>query len=182
MMGECTVFSLFVSSHIDWGRGGYPSQVWMVAGVGGVFQPGLDGGWGGGGVFQPGLDGGQGGGMFQAGLDGGQGRGGVPARSGWWPGRGGCSSQVWIMGWEGYLFQVWMVGGVLPQPGLDGGVLQPGLDGGVPPWARFAWWGIPPTMTGWGTPPNSKVSTCCMAGGMPLAFMQEDFLVVFILC
>ena len=69
-MGEGTVFSLFVSSHLD--GGGYPSQVWMV---GGVPQPGLDGGgypsqvwmveeypnqvWMVGGVPQPGLDGGE---------------------------------------------------------------------------------------------------------------------------
>ena len=45
----------------------------------------------------------------------------------------------------------------------------------------------PPTMTGWGTPhhdwmgyppsPTSIASTCYPAGGMPLAFTQEDFLV-----
>ena len=42
--------------------------------------------------------------------------------------------------------------------------------------------------TGWGTPPpptsirrqSSIASTCYMAGGMPLAFTQEDFLVCFI--
>ena len=51
-MGEGTVFSLFVSSHLDWG--------------GGVSQQGLDGGKG---VPQPGLDGG--GGVPQPGFDGG---------------------------------------------------------------------------------------------------------------
>ena len=44
----------------------------------------------------------------------------------------------------------------------------------------------PPSKTGWGTPsPNprldgvliSKASTCYAAGGVPLAFTQEDFLV-----
>ena len=58
-MGEGTVFSLFVSPHLD--GGGYPSQVWMVGGgypgqvlmVGGS-QPGLDGGR----VPWAGLDGG----------------------------------------------------------------------------------------------------------------------------
>ena len=57
--------------------------------------------------------------------------------------------------------QVWMVGGT---PGLDGG--------GYP---RSGLWGG--TL---GTPPfrqNSIVSTCYPAGGMPLAFTQEDFLV-----
>ena len=69
--------------------------------------------------------------------------------------------------------QVWMVGGTwgTPSPGLDGG-------GGVP--------GVPPpTRSGWGTPPpdqvwirqNSIASTCYAAGGVPLAFTQEDFLV-----
>ena len=36
-------------------------------------------------------------------------------------------------------------------------------------------------MTGWGTP-TSIAGTCYAAGGMPLAFTQEDFLVyLFIL-
>ena len=131
----------------------------------------------------------------------------------------------------GYSGQVLIVGGGVPQPGLDGGgVPWPGLDGGgvpgvlfsvctwgtpppwldgVPPPARSGWWGVPPTMTGWGTPHHdwlryppimtglgtlpplpwldggnpppttttNIVSTCYAAGGMPLAFTQEDFLV-----
>ena len=48
-MGEGTVFSLFVSSHL--GGGGYPSQVWMVGGT-----PARSGWWG---VPLPGLDGGE---------------------------------------------------------------------------------------------------------------------------
>ena len=50
------------------------------------------------------------------------------------------------------------------------------------------WMGYPPTtMTGWGTPHHdwmgyppltSIASTCYAAAGMPLAFTQEDFLIV----
>ena len=68
--------------------------------------------------------------------------------------------------------------------------------------ARSGWWGVPrgtpgypPTiMTGWGVPPpwldgvppppirqNSTASTCYAAGGMPLAFTQEDFLVISVI-
>ena len=192
-MGEGTVFSLFVSSHLDPGGGGvpqpgldvgggYPSQVWVV---GGVPQPGLDGG---GGVPQSGLDGGEGGYPSQVWMV----EGSTPARS-WW---GGTLARSWWLG--GYPGQVLMVG-VVPRPGLDGG--------GYPryPLARSGWWGVPgvppyhvwmgypltgwgtpmtgwstpptpPAMTGWGTPPTSIASTCYAAGGMPLAFTQEDFL------
>ena len=61
---------------------------------------------------------------------------------------------------------------------------------GVPPWT---WDGVPPGPgmgypldLGWGTPqtwdriPPSIASTCYMAGGVPLAFTQEDFDVSFI--
>ena len=80
----------------------------------------------------------------------------------------GYSSQVWMVG--GYPSQAWMVGG---HPGYP----QPGLDGG----------GVPPTTkTGWGTPPpikqSSIASTCYAASGMPLAFTQEDFLVILYSC
>ena len=54
--------------------------------------------------------------------------------------------------------QVWMVGGgggTLPPPGLDG----------VPP---------PPIRQ------SSIASTCYVAGSMPLAFTQEDFLVLYL--
>ena len=85
-------------------------------------------------------------------------------RSGWWGGTWGAPwpsldgwgvPQVWmVLGTK-----VWMVGGT---PGLDGGGTS-GLDGG----------GYPPTIR-----QNCIVSTCYLAGGMPLAFRQEDFLVV----
>ena len=104
----------------------------------------------GGGVGYPisGLDGG---GYPISGLDG----GGVPhPRSGWW---GGTPSQVW------------MVEGGHPIPGLDGGGYP------VPP--RSGWWEYPiPGLDGTGVS-TSIASTCYIAGGMPLAFMQEDFLV-----
>ena len=92
-------------------------------------------------------------------------------------------------------------GGGVPWSGLDGGgVPQPVLDGGGGTPVRSEWWGVPrvppqhdwmgypPTMTGWvphcdwmGYPPQHDwmgvASTCYMAGGVPLAFTQEDFLV-----
>ena len=97
-------------------------------------------------------------------------------------------------GYPGYPFgQDWMVGGYLgypPWPVLDGGGRgTPGTPhhdwmGYPPPWLD----GVPPTtMTGrstpltlWldGVPPTSIASTCYTAGGMPLAFTQEDFLVI----
>ena len=122
-MGEGTVFSLFVSSHLDggstparsgwWGGvprpgldgGGYPGQVWMVGGTlarsgwWGVPQQGLDG-WG---VPWTGLDGGR---VPQPGLDGG-----------------------------GYPNQVCMVGGTLARSGWSGLPREP------PPPARSGWWG-----------------------------------------
>ena len=88
---------------------------------------------------------------------------------------GGTPSQVWT--------------GRYPIPGLDGGTHS--ADGGyphprsgqipqgTPPHPRLD--GIPPpSKTGWGTPshpPISKASTCYAAGGVPIAFTQEDFLV-----
>ena len=75
--------------------------------------------------------------------------------------QGGTPSQVWM----GYSLSR-TVRGTLPHSGLDE----------VPP-------PPPPSRTGWGTPPplsgdSSIASTCYMAGGMPLAFTQEDFLVL----
>ena len=127
-MGESTVFSLFVSPHLDGGRGypitgldrgvphhrsgqgGTPSQIW----VGGT--PARSGCWVGGtparsgwwvGVPWPGLDLG----------------GGTPARSGWWgvPRYPSAKSGCW---------------GVPPQPGLDGG-------GTPPPGQVWMVWGYP---------------------------------------
>ena len=140
-MGEGTVFSLFVSSHLGGvlpqsglggvphlrsGRGGTPSQVWL----GGYPIPGL------GGRGYPIL-----------GLDGVP----PPTRSGW--------------------------GTSLPRPGM-GYPPRPGT--GNPP---GTWEGLPPLQTwDWVPPPTWDIaSTCYVAGGMPLAFTQEDFLVFSIL-
>ena len=63
-----------------------------------------------------------------------------------------------------------------PQDGLpppkSAGWDTPHQQDGVPPnpGPRSGWGGVTPK---W----NSMVCTCCAAGGMPLAFTQEDFLV-----
>ena len=102
---------------------------------------------------------------------------GVPQlRSGW---RGGLyPSQVWMgvphprSGWWGVLQGTPPRTGWVPPP-------QPGLDG-VPPPLRTGYGNPPPELDG--VTPNSirqssTASTCYSAGGMPLAFTQEDFLV-----
>ena len=78
--------------------------------------------------------------------------------------------------WGTPLSQPWIGGtpisrmGYLPYPWVP-----PVRRMGYPPDLR---WGVPPSKTGWGTPlPVSKTSTCYAAGGVPLAFTQEDFLV-----
>ena len=145
---EKVIFSLCVSVHTSMGGGGVP-------------QPGLDGGgypsqvWMVGGVPQQGLDGG----------------GGTSARSGWW---GVPPSQVWMVGVPGQVL------GTPHHPDLAG-VPPPTMTGWGTP--HHDWMGYPPTMTGWGTPhhdppPPSIASTCYAAGDMPLAFTQEDFLVL----
>ena len=90
--------------------------------------------------------------------------------------------------------------GGYPIPGLDGGYPIPGPDGGgypIPgpdrrypillmgecPHPRSGWGSIQGypllSRTGWcNPPPISKASTCYAAGGVPLAFTQENFLVV----
>ena len=190
------------------GGGGTPSQVWgggvpqtgldsggyPIQGLRwGYPIPGL--GWGG--VPHTGLDG------------GGNPSLGWAARSGWWGTSGYPPGQVWMVGGnpipglDGGGYPIPGVG--VPWPGLDGwgvphprsgwwGVPWPGLDvhcipqDGVPP--TMTGWGTPPTMTRWGTPHHdwmgyppppatSIASTCYAAGDMPLAFMQEDFLVLF---
>ena len=104
----------------------------------------------------------------------------------------------------GYLIQPWMGGGY-SNPALDRGVPQsslgwgrgypdPALDGGVPqPWMggyTNLGWGATPSLGGTpshvrGVPqvpsPPGIASTCYgyAAGGVPLAFTQEDFLVDF---
>ena len=118
---------------------------------------------GGGGVPQPGLDGE--GGVPWPGLDGG---GCTPARSGWWG-----VPQPGLDGGGGDPGQIWMVGRGVPQPGLDGGGGTPSqvwMGGGVPC----------PGLDGGGGRgvPGSIASTCYAAAGMPLAFTQEDFLVL----
>ena len=109
---------------------------------------------------------------------------------------GGNPSQVWMVGryypipgWAGGTCprlgrgtpsQVW-VGGY-PIPGLDGG----GYPGYPPPgqvWmvVGYPWPGLDGGVGTWGTPPpirqSSLANTCYSAGGLPLAFTQEDFLV-----
>ena len=78
------------------------------------------------------------------------------ARSGWWGYPGYPPGQVW-MGGVTPLGQVWMVGATQDTPP------PPGLDGVTPP---------PPIRQ------SSIASTCYAADGMPLAFTQEDFLVL----
>ena len=97
--------------------------------------------------------------------------------------------------------QVWMMGGTwgTPWPGLDGGGTwhtpsQVGVSG-YPPgqvWMGGGTWGTPSARSGWypgypppgldGVPPtpirqSSIARTCYLAGSMPFAFTQEDFLV-----
>ena len=78
---------------------------------------------------------------------------------------GGTPDQVWMIGGTP---QVWMVGGGTPDQ-----VWMVGGYPGIPP--DQAWMiGVPP-------PPirqSSIASTCYAAGGVPLAFTQEDFLVL----
>ena len=129
---------------------------------------------------------------------------GTPARSRCWG--GGTPSQVnggvpqpSLDDWgviPGTLPQTW--DGVPPQTWHG---VPPNLGCGIPwTWDRvpsrhgmgYPWdlgWGTPLDM-GWGTPRTldgvppprqiSIASTCYTAGGMPLAFTQEDFLVFFI--
>ena len=164
-MGKVIFSQASVRSHL-WGRGiwltgGYPHprsgwgvsplQVWME----GYPFPGLDGG---GGFPLP--RSGFGGGYPVPGLDS-----GVP------------SSQVWT----GVPHcQIWM--GVPTTSGLDGstptvqtweeGTPYPDLGRGTPHPGQVPGWGG-------GTPyQNSIAYTCYAAGGMPLAFTQEDFLVL----
>ena len=115
-------------------------------------------------------------------------------------GRGGGYPIPGLAGGEGTPSQVWL-GGV-PHPRSGRGVPWPGLDDwgggtwtqeGVPPPPDMGWgtppkhgMGYPPTWDGvppdlrWGTPLRqiSIASTYYTAGGMPLAFTQEDFLVI----
>ena len=102
------------------------------------------------------------------------GGGGVPhPRSG----QGGTPSQVWPGGY--------------PYPDLRWGTPPPHLDLGWGTRPTQTWDGVPPLPrpgTGYpptwdGAPPlithSSIATTCYVAGGVPLAFTQEDFLVLF---
>ena len=143
--------------------GGTPSQVWTG---GGNPIPGPDGGY-----PIPGPDRG----YPIPGLDGER----VPhSADGGYPhpksGQGGYPGVPPIQDWMGYPclrldgypspIQDWMG---YPQTGWDTALSKTG-------------WGTPsPSKTGWGTPPPiSKASSCYSAGGVPLAFTQEDFLVI----
>ena len=85
----------------------------------------------------------------------------------------------------GYPTWTWERGTPCPTPHLDLGrsTLTPHPAWtweGSTPWTWEG--GSPPSRTGWGTPPairrqSSIASTCYAAGGIPLAFMQEDCLV-----
>ena len=61
-------------------------------------------------------------------------------------------------------------GGSTPFPGQDGGREYPLPRSG---------WGYPPVRNGWGPPPNQEIrrQSSYSAGGVPLAFTQENFLV-----
>ena len=104
------------------------------------------------------------------------------------PVNGGTLSQVQGGMPQGTPIQDWM--GYPPGPDLGWGTPNPELDG-VSPWSRPGM-GYPQSRTGWGTPPpiqdwmgtphpirrqSSIANTRYVAGGMPLEFTQEDFLV-----
>ena len=173
-MGEGTVFSLFVSPHLR--GGGYPISglggggVYPISGLGrGYPIPGLAGG-----VPHP--RSGQGGTPSQV-CSGGTPWDGVPPDLRW------ATPQTWDgvpppdLGW-GTPCQVWGV-----PPGTWDRVPPPNLGRGTPPKPGMGYppdlgWGNPPG-PGTGYPPSNIASTCYgyAAGGMPLAFTQEDFLV-----
>ena len=73
-------------------------------------------------------------------------------------------------------------GGTPSQVSPEGDKGPPVLEWGYPPGSGM---GYPPPDLGWGTPqtwdrvPSPSIgSTCYAVGGMPLAFTQEDFLVI----
>ena len=145
----------FVSPHLGGGvpqsgLGGTPSQVWL--GGGGYLIPGLAGG-----VPHPRSRQGGGGTPSQVRM------GYSPTRSGWdtpWPDQDGVPP--------------WHLGQGTP---LD-------LGWGTPldlAWGTPRTWDRVPPQTWDGVPPwhGTIVSTCYAVGSMPLAFMQEDFLVLY---
>ena len=97
-------------------------------------------------------------------------------RSGWYPGippsrlgwKGTLGYPSPAQDLMGYPHQDWMV---YPHPGQDG----------VPPSPSRTGWGIPQGLDGVPTPvrrQSSIASTCYVVRSMPLAFTQEDFLVL----
>ena len=147
-MVEGNIFSQFTL----WG-GGTPSQVWgggyPISGLGGI--PGTPLGLG-----------------IPLIWDG------VPPTLGWGTPRPGMG---YPQTWDGVTPQTW--DGVPPRPEMG----NPKTWDGVPPRPGMGspqtWDGVPPRPE-MGYPPTrqiSIVSTCYAAGGMPLAFTQEDFLV-----
>ena len=118
--------------------------------------------------------------QVQPGQDGGTPAGGVPGYPHPQPGQNG--------GYLGYPLPPGLVrtGGV-PQPGSTWGTPTPSqVRMGVPQPGGASWVPSWPGQDGgtWGTPPgqDSTWSTQYAAVGIPLAFMQEDFLVVIIIC
>ena len=155
-MGEGTIFTLCVSPHLDWG--GVPQP---RSGLGKVPHP--RSGWG---VPIPGLDRGS---MSSQVCMGDTSISGLDPSQVW---TGGAPSQVWM-------------GVPHPRSGQGMGVPHPrsALNLGYPPGQD--WMGYPPPGPGLdGVPPPKPSdraaleSTCYAAGGMPLAFTQEDFLVL----
>ena len=96
---------------------------------------------------------------------------------------------------EGNIFSLsTLAGRGVPRPRSvrGGGYPIQGLGEGVPHprsgWEGYPVWvgGYPNPRCGWGTPPpirhSSIANTCYAAGGMPLVFTQEDFLVYLFIC
>ena len=105
-------------------------------------------------------------------------------------GGGGTPSQVQVGGYthpRGYPHPPGPGKGITPPPHLGRGIPPPGPGKWVPPLSRpEKGYSPPPPIQvrsqdggGGGTPnQNSIACTCYVAGGMPLAFTQEDFLVL----
>ena len=140
-MGEGTVFSLFVSSHLDGGYpipglgGGTPSQVWM----GGYPIPGLDGG-----VPHP--------------KSGGTPGYPTPVRCGWWRRYLGYPQPGLDGGGYPGVPPSWLDG--VPPPTMTGwGTPHHDWMGTPPPWLdgvplpHHDWLGYPLPKTEWGTSP-----------------------------
>ena len=156
-MGEGTVFSLFVSPHLD-GEGGEG---------GAKTQSGLDGGGGGGAEDTPARSWWLGGGITPARSDGGGLGGGTPSQVWWWggypipglDGRGGTQGtpQPGLMvGGGGTPSQVWMVGGTPSQVWMVGTQGTPHHD----------WMGYPPHQHSKHLLRGGWYSSCVHAGGL----------------